>query len=121
MFMNAAVSHLHVSKPDLHAASTWSLLAKVSPINLQASVASMKFSCSAVFLLTRVTPIILHCTEMESSAKESHGEILTLLLSLFVALRLLFLEEHCCLDAPVRSLWLGYKFRSNSYKDILLD
>lgn len=72
VFVNPAVSHLQVSKPEFHAASTWSLLAKVSPISSQASLASVKFSCSFVFLVKRVTPIILHCTKKESSAKESH-------------------------------------------------
>lgn len=71
VFMNLVVSHLQVSKPNLHAASTWFLLAKVSPINLQASWASAKFSCRAVFLFTRLTPTILHGPEVESSAKES--------------------------------------------------
>lgn len=70
-FGNPAVSHLQVSKPDFLAASTWSLLAKVSPTSLQASWASVKFSCDCVFLFTRVTPMILHGPEMESSAKES--------------------------------------------------
>lgn len=71
MFVNPAVSYLQVSKPEFHAASTWLLLAKVSPISPQASLASVKFS-SFVFLVKRVTPIILQCTKKESSAKESH-------------------------------------------------
>ena len=71
LFVNPAVSHLQVSKLDFHAASTWSLLAKVSPISLQASWASVKFSCRAVFFSTTVTPIILHGIA-ESSAKEPH-------------------------------------------------
>jgi hypothetical protein len=32
----------------------------------------VKFSCGSTFLFTRVTPIILHGNEMESSAKKSH-------------------------------------------------
>lgn len=69
--VNPAGSHLQVSKPNLHASSTWFLLAKVSCSSLQASSASVKFSCRVVFLLTSVTPIILHGPEIESSAKKS--------------------------------------------------
>lgn len=76
VFMNLVVSHLQVSKPNLHAASTWSLLARVSPISLQASWASAKFSCWAALLFTRVTPIILHGPEVESSAKESQKPLI---------------------------------------------
>lgn len=72
MFVNPVVYYLQVSKPDFSATSIWSLLANVRPSSLQASLASVKFSCSGVFFSTRVTPLILHGTETESSAKESH-------------------------------------------------
>lgn len=108
MFVNPLVSHLQVSKLDLHAASTWSLLAKVSPISLQASLASVKFNCSAVFLVKRVTPTILHGPERVSSAKESHRSSVCC-----CPCSLPFLVEHYGLDRAVRSCWLGLKFRNN--------
>lgn len=65
-----ALSYLQVSKLDCSADSTWSLLARVSPSILQASLASVKFICGFTFLPTRATPMILH-VEMERSAKKS--------------------------------------------------
>ena len=68
-----SVSHLQVSKPNFRASSTWSWLAKVSPMSPQASWASVKFRSGCVFLVIRVTPMILHGPETISSAKESQS------------------------------------------------
>lgn len=74
------VSYLQVSKPDSNAVSTWILLAKLSPSSLQASLASVKFSCGSIFFCTRATPIILHDIAT-SSVKKSLGPYLAALCS----------------------------------------
>lgn len=75
-------------------------------MSLQASWASVKFRSGCVFLVTRVTPMILHGPETISSAKESQSPSVGCCLCL--SPRALLLGR-----ASLSTRQLGLKFRNN--------